>query len=74
MAKLTERLRKGAQNLLESAGDLQELIREGERFGSVKVDPKAVMTNTGVGQRKRSPMKTLLAQPRGKGGTPARRR
>ena len=31
MAKLTERLRKGAQNLLESAGDLQEHIRERAR-------------------------------------------
>jgi hypothetical protein len=31
MAKLTERLRKGAQNLLESAGDLQERIRERAR-------------------------------------------
>jgi hypothetical protein len=28
VAKLTERLRKGAQHLLESAGDLQERIRE----------------------------------------------
>jgi hypothetical protein len=28
MAKLTERLRKGAQHLLESAGDLQQRIRE----------------------------------------------
>jgi hypothetical protein len=28
MAKLTERLRKGAQHLLESASDLQERIRE----------------------------------------------
>jgi hypothetical protein len=28
MAKLTERLRKREQNLLESAGDLQERIRE----------------------------------------------
>jgi hypothetical protein len=31
MAKLTERLRKGAQTLLESAGDLQERIRERAR-------------------------------------------
>ena len=31
MAKLTERLRKGAQSLLESAGDLQERIRDRAR-------------------------------------------
>jgi DUF2934 family protein len=31
MAKLTERLRKGAQSLLETAGDLQERIRERAR-------------------------------------------